>query len=639
MVGPTVNFQPDARTVAAEVGQTLLDAAFVAGIPLNSVCGGRGICGRCRVRIVTGAADVDEGGRIPGGQDVLACLSRVRGDLAVEVPELSRVEGEQILTGTERNGSFTPIPAEAVEGGSEAVATPVSAPLVVALALELPQPTIHDCLSDFSRLTRELRRAGGIQDLVVPLDVLRTAPQVLRDSNWEVTAVVARTNGAHELVALRPGATASGLYGAAVDVGTTTIVVHLVDLASGATLGAAAALNRQAAYGDDVISRIIHAGEPGGIERLRDAALGVTNVLIGGLSQAHGVARDEIVGAVLAGNTTMLHLFLGLPPAEIRREPYIPVISMPPAFRAREVGLRVNHHATVAWMPGVSSYVGGDITADVLAAGMDGTDELSMLVDVGTNGETVIGNRDFLVCCACSAGPAFEGGGITWGMRAALGAVQRVKIAPGGGISWFTIGGGRPRGICGSGLVDLLAELLLAGYLDRAGRLRADAPVVREGPDGLEAVVVPFGESAAGRDIVLTSADIENLLRAKAAVYAGGSLLSRRLGIDIRDIQRIYVAGGFGTYLDIPKAILIGLLPDVPVERVTFIGNGSVAGAKMALLSHEAWHRAALVAQKMTYRELSTDAGFMEEYVSATFLPHTDCARFPRACAQLGRQD
>ncbi len=639
MPGPTVTFQPDARTVVAEAGQTLLDAAFAAGIALNSVCGGRGICGRCQVRVVAGEAEVDEGGRVPGGGEILACLSRISGDVTVDVPELSRLEGEQILTGAERNGPFMPIPEEAAGERPDAAALAPRDPLVFALPLQLPQPTIHDCLSDLQRLTRELRRAGGIQDLVVPLDVLRTAPQVLRDANWEVTAVLARTNGAHELVALRPGTATSGLYGAAVDVGTTTIVAHLVDLATGTTLGAAAALNRQATYGDDVISRIIHAGEPGGLERLRDAALGVTNVLIGGLAQAHGVARDDIVGAVLAGNTTMLHLFFGLPPAEIRREPYIPVISMPPAYRAGEVGLRVNHHATVAWMPGVSSYVGGDITADVLAAGMDGTDELSMLIDVGTNGETVVGNRDFLVCCACSAGPAFEGGGITWGMRAALGAVQRVKITPGGGLSWSTIGGGRPRGICGSGLVDLLAELLLADYLDRAGRLRPDAPVVRQGPDGLEAVVVPAGESASGRDIVLTSADIENLLRAKAAVYAGGSLLTRRLGIDIRDIQRIYVAGGFGTYLDITKAILIGLLPDVPVERVTFIGNGSVAGAKMALLSQEAWRRAALVAQKMTYRELSTDTGFMEEYVSATFLPHTDCARFPRACAQLGRQD
>ncbi|MDR7519506.1 MAG: ASKHA domain-containing protein, partial [Armatimonadota bacterium] len=400
----------------------------------------------------------------------------------------------------------------------------------------------------------------------------------------------------------------------------------------------AAALNRQIVCGDDVISRIIHAGEPGGLERLRTAVLDTVNLLIGGLARTHRVARDEIIGAVCAGNTTMLHLFLGLPPDEIRREPYIPVATAPPSTHAAEVGLRIHPRALVAAMPGVSSYVGGDITADVLAAGMDRTDELSMLIDVGTNGETVIGNREFLVCCACSAGPAFEGGGITWGMRAATGAIQRVEVTPEGTVRWTTIGGARPRGICGSGLVDLLAELLRAGFMDRAGRLRPDAPVVRQGPDGLEVVVVPASESGAGRDIVLTAADIENLLRAKAAVYAGASLLARRLGIEIQEIQRIYVAGGFGTSLDIRKAILIGLLPDVPPERVIFIGNGSVVGAKMALLSYEVWRRAAEVAQRMAYRELSTDTAFMEEYVSATFLPHTDCARFPRVCAELGMQ-
>jgi uncharacterized 2Fe-2S/4Fe-4S cluster protein (DUF4445 family) len=286
-------------------------------------------------------------------------------------------------------------------------------------------------------------------------------------------------------------------------------------------------------------------------------------------------------------------------------------------------------------MPGVSGWVGGDITADVLASGMDRTAELSMLIDVGTNGETVIGNRDFLVCCACSAGPAFEGGGVSSGMRAAGGAIQRVAVSPEGGLTCETVGAVRPRGICGSGLVDLLAELLRVGYMDRAGHLRPEAPVVREGPGGLEVLVAPAETTATGRDITLTSADIENLLRAKAAVYAGAALLARRLGMSMSDIERIYVAGGFGAYLDIRKAILIGLLPEVPLERITFIGNGSVAGAKMALLSKGTRKRAVEVARKMTYRELSVDPGFMEEYVSAMFLPHTDCGRFPDACATL----
>ncbi|MDR7543879.1 MAG: ASKHA domain-containing protein [Armatimonadota bacterium] len=634
---PRVTFQPDGRTVAVEGGQTLLDAALAAGILLNSTCGGRGICQRCRVRVSDGGVDVDESGRLPGSPEVLACLTRVTGDVVVEVPLTSRTEGEQILLGTERwTGPFLAIPEEAGAGLPRAAEFFVPSPLAFALAMDLPPPTLHDCISDLQRLTRELRRRRNIREVHVPLEVLRSMPAVMRRDDWNVTAVLTRTNGGYEVADLLPGLHPTKVCGVAVDVGTTTVVVHLVDLESGTTLGAAAALNRQVAHGDDVISRIIHAGEPGGLERLRAAALDTINVLIGGLAHAHQVGRHEIVGAVCAGNTTMVHLLLGLPPDEIRREPYIPGATTPPSYRAREVGLRIHPRALVAIVPGVSSYVGGDITADVLASGMDGSDELAMLIDVGTNGETVIGNRDFLVCCACSAGPAFEGGGITWGMRAAAGAVQRIEIASDGALRWTTIGGVPPRGICGSGLVDLLAELLRAGWMDRAGRLRPDAPIVREGPDGLEAVVVPAAQTATGLDLVVTAADIENLLRAKAAVYAGASLLSRRVGIDMADLKRIYVAGGFGTYLDIRKAILIGLLPDVPPERVTFIGNGSVIGAKMALLSYEVWRRAAEVAQKMTYRELSSDAAFMEEYVSAAFLPHTDCARFPRVCAELG---
>lgn len=638
MPEPTVTFLPDARAIAVGVGQSLLDAAIAAGIPLNSICGGRGICQRCRVRVASGEVDVADVGLVGATGEVLACLTHVTGDVTVEVPEASRIEGEQILTGAERGMPLLSIPQDVAELVPRAAGMFVPSPLAFALPLDLPPPTLHDCVSDRQRLTRELRRRRNIRGVNISLDLLRRLPGVLREGDWTVTALLARTEGGYRLIDLLPPSDAPRAFGAAVDVGTTTVVVHLIDLQRGITLGAAAALNRQVAYGDDIISRIIHAGEPGGLARLRTAALDTVNLLIGGLAREHDVARDEIVGVVCAGNTTMLHLLLGLPPGEIRREPYIPVATTPLGFEAGDVGLRVHPHALVAAMPGVSSYVGGDITADVLAAGMDNTDELTMLIDVGTNGETVIGNREFLICCACSAGPAFEGGGITWGMRAARGAIQRVEIAPDAAIAWKTIGGVRPRGICGSGLVDLLAELLRTGYVDRAGRLLPEAPIVREGADGLEVLVVPAAETVTGTDLVVTAADIENLLRAKAAVYAGASLLARRVGLEIGDLQRIYVAGGFGTYLDIRKAILIGLLPDVPPERVTFIGNGSVTGAKMALFSYEVWRRAAEVAQKMTYRELSTDAAFMEEYVSATFLPHTDCSRFPRACAALGME-
>ena len=314
----------------------------------------------------------------------------------------------------------------------------------------------------------------------------------------------------------------------------------------------------------------------------------------------------------------------------------MPVATAPLIYHAGDIGLRVHARAIVACMPGSGSYVGGDISADVLACGMDQRPELTMLIDAGTNGEMVIGNRDFLVCCACSAGPAFEGGGTSCGMRAAHGAIERVEPTADGGLALETIGDGPPRGVCGSGFVELLAELLRDGTLDRSGHLRSGAPIVRDGETGLEALVVPATDTATGEDIVLSEADLEVLLRSKAAVYAGASVLARRLGIDMGEIEHIFVAGGFGASLDIEKAMLIGLLPDVPPERVSFIGNGSVTGARMALLSRQAWQRAGEVAEMMTYRDLSADGSFMDEYVGALFLPHTDSHRFPRAHAALG---
>jgi uncharacterized 2Fe-2S/4Fe-4S cluster protein (DUF4445 family) len=636
VTGARVTFTPDDRCAVVEAGQSLLDAAIAAGVPLAGVCGGRGICQRCWVVVTEGEVVAAPAARAAGGREVLACLARPVGDVTLEVPPASRIEGDEILTGLEQAGELPAAEERVAIGLPRAAELFVPSPLAFAVSIELPQPTLHDPVSDLARLERELRRRRNIRDLAVPLEVLRTAPGVLREAGWAVTALIARAPGGYELLDLRPGTDAARAFGLAIDIGTTTVVVHLVNLGSGVTLGAAAALNRQVAYGDDVIVRMMRAAEPGGLAQLQQAVVGELNVLVGRLAQTHDVPRDEIITAVVAGNTTMIHLFLGLPPAEIRREPYVPVATAPPIQHAEQLGLRIHPRATVTAVPGVASYVGGDIVADVLAAGMDATTELAMLIDAGTNGETVIGNRDFLICCACSAGPAFEGGGISSGMRAARGAIQRVEVTEGGGLAWATIGGTPPRGICGSGLIDLLAAMLRAGYVDRSARLRADAPLVRKGPAGLEILVVPAAATATGRDISVTSADLETLLRSKAAVYAGAALLARRLGIEMSDLQRVFVAGGFGTYLDIGNAIQIGLLPDVPVERVTFIGNGSVSGAKMALLSFEALRRAGEVAAAMTYRELSVDEAFMDEYVSALFLPHTDCGRFPRACAALG---
>jgi len=632
-----VSFLPDGESAVVESGTTLLDAAVASGLPLDGECGGRGICHRCAVTVVSGPVESVEGGppSTVNGR-VLACRTVVTGDVTVDVPPTSRIEGLEILSGADRAAGILAAPNELPEVAPLDMERYPLDPLAVAIPLALPRPTIDDASSDLGFLRRELRRDHSIDDLAVPLSVLRRLPHRIRASGRLVTAIVARSDGGHELLDLMAGHQDRPVFGLAVDIGTTTVVVHLANLESGETVGVAAALNSQVAHGEDVITRIIHAGEPGGLEQLRTSIVEELNVLVGSLALAHHVDRHEIVAAVVAGNTTMIHLFLGMPPAEIRREPYVPVATAPLIYHAGDIGLRVHAHAVIACMPGTGSYVGGDITADVLATGMDRRPELAMLIDAGTNGETVIGNRDFLVCCACSAGPAFEGGGTSCGMRAAHGAISHFELAADGSLAYETIGDTPPRGVCGSGLVELQAELFRAGALDRAGHLRLGAPTVRDGEAGLEALVAAASDTATGEDIALSEADLETLLRSKAAVYAGASVLARRLGIDMADIERIYVAGGFGTSLDVDKAMLIGLLPDVPAERVTFIGNGSVTGARMALLSRAAWQRAAEVAEMMTYRDLSADGSFMDEYVGALFLPHTDSDRFPRAHATLG---
>jgi len=631
-----VTFLPDAESVLVESGTTLLDAAIAAGLPLDGSCGGRGICQRCAVSVVDGPLEALEGAASTVDGRVLACRMAIVGDVTVDVPADSRIEGLEILTGVDRAAGILATSDQLRAVALFDVGRYPLEPLAAAVPLALPRPTIDEAPSDLGMLRRELRRDYAVDELVVPLPLLRKVPERIRASGRRVTALLAHRDGGHELLDLLAGHEGRPFFGLAVDIGTTTVVVHLVSLGSGETAGVAAALNGQLTLGEDVISRIIHAAEPDGLERLRRIIVDEVNVLVGSLALAHHVDRHEIIAAVVAGNTTMIHLFLGLPPGEIRREPYVPVATAPLVYHAADIGLRIHSRAVIACLPGAGSYVGGDITADVLATGMDRRTELAMLIDAGTNGETVIGNRDFLVCCACSAGPAFEGGGTSCGMRAARGAISRFEMQADGSLAYEAIGDGPPRGVCGSGLVDLLAELLRAGVLDRSGHLRPGATGVREDDSGLRVLVAPAPATATGEDIVLTAADLQTLLRSKAAVYAGVAVLARRLGIDMTDLERIYVAGGFGTSLDVGKAMLIGLLPEVPVERVTFIGNGSVTGARMALLSRAAWERAAELADMMTYRDLSVDSTFMEEYVGALFLPHTDAARFPRAHAALG---
>jgi uncharacterized 2Fe-2S/4Fe-4S cluster protein (DUF4445 family) len=600
--------------------------------------GGQGRCGRCAVQVEAGrvrrrstirlsAADLEAG-------YALACQAVVEDDACVRLQATEEVERRMV---TDKSAALPSLPF---------AYDPARDQTVRAFALSLPAPTLADAIDDCARLERGL--AGhGLRGLEVPLPLLRELGTRLREADWRVTAIVEtdswpRPDGPPRLIELLPGDAwppAGGVYGLAIDIGTTTVTVFLVDLLSGQVVDSAAEYNGQVARGEDVISRIIYAGRNGGLGELGALVRATVNGLISRLASRNHVTTRHIYKAALSGNSTMLHLFLGVSPANIRLEPYVPAVNHPRPLLGDEAGLDIHPLAVVDCLPGVASYVGADITAGVLAAGLAESEALTLFIDVGTNGEIVLGNSSWLMACACSAGPAFEGAGVVCGMRATRGAIEEVWInSQTGEPTYRVIGGGAPRGLCGSGLLSLLAELFLTGLVDRNGRLRPDrgGPRVRQGEHGLEYVVAWAADGAIGRDIVLTTVDIDNLLRAKGAIFAGFTVLAESVGLSLADVERVLIGGSFGKYINVEKAIQIGLLPDMPWERFQFLGNTSVLGAYRALLARAERDRVRAIAEKMTYLELSADNTFYDAFMSALFLPHTDLSLFPSVAAHNG---
>lgn len=466
------------------------------------------------------------------------------------------------------------------------------------------------------------------------LAVLNRLPDILRQSDWKVTVLLGCRGGTMEVVDVEPGNTSAINLGVALDLGTTTVVAHLVDLNTSKTLATKAKYNSQISFGDDVISRIMYGNTPEKRTQLRDVIVNDINDLIAALVVEAKVKLNDVSIVVCAGNTTMIHLLCALNPSNIRKDPYIPAACCPPVIRAAEVGIKINPRGLLNSLPSVASYVGGDVVADVLVSGMMRSDELSLLIDLGTNGELVLGNSDWLVCCSASAGPSFEGGGITCGMRATNGAIEHIQLGKNGEILVCNVvGGGKPLGLCGSGLIDTVGEMLKVGCIDRRGRFdRAVCGTrVREGESGgLEFLLFHGTETALGRDLVLTEADINNLIHSKGSIYMATECLLDHVGMTFDDLQHVYIAGGFGNYLKVDQGVRIGLLPDLDPAKFKYIGNGSVQGAKMALLSQEALRNVQeQVAGAMTYLELSTSHKYMNEYSSCLFLPHTNIEKFP----------
>jgi uncharacterized 2Fe-2S/4Fe-4S cluster protein (DUF4445 family) len=622
-----VVFEPDDVVVPGQPGELLLDLAGAAGIPLLSECGGQGTCGSCRVLVQRGRVSfADQAGReeeITAPREVLACQTAAAGDLVVRIPPEARLRPlHQRITGY--LGPEARVYLQEPHQGM---------PLARRLALELAPPSFDDPTPDWERLAMGLRHACGAErNLTANLDVLREMPRLLRELDFKVSVTVLDEGWQDRLIALgKPDG--DPLLGLALDIGTTNIKAELVDLGSGRVLGGASEFNAQARYGEDVISRIIWAQEhEWGADELQDALVTSVNTVIGELLKQTQAAQEQIVAVSCAGNATMISFRLRLPADAIRRAPHVAPVGLPPTVQAGMLGLDTHPAAGVYCLPAINGYVGGDISGGILATGMFAAEDLRALVDVGTNGEIVVGNRDWRMCCACSAGPAFEGMGIECGLPARPGAIESLRYeSEHDCVDVRTIGEELPVGVCGNGLAETLATLLDAQVIDRAGNLVAEfpSPRMRQADGEMQFVLLWSDQNATGRDLVLRQSEIDNLIRAKAAVFAALVTLLEELGLSTGDIGHFYLAGAFGSHLDVRTAIKIGLLPDLPAERVTVAGNTALAGAYLTLLSSEARDEIQKLARATTYMDLSTSSRFMEEYIAAQMLPHTNLERFP----------
>lgn len=612
-MGHRVTFYPGGTTTEVRDGDTVLDAAVAVGAQINSVCGGKGTCSKCLV-IVDGKTDSETRTLSPEEYGLgyrLACQTKVRGEIMVFVPEESQISEHQIL---------------ASYSGREA---PDLTPLTESRHLDLPAPTMEDNRGDLERVMEALEMPG----LAVPLPLLKELPTVLREGGWQLSLLLSRHDGAGRIMTFEKGSKVLANYGMAVDIGTTTVVAELVDLNTGRSLAQASDYNRQMVCGEDVLSRIAYA-EDKGVGRLTELVVDTVNGLITQLCAERdkrrrfhpGTCATDVTSIAVGGNTTMVHMLMGLDPRYIRYSPYISITNTPPVMTAADLGLRALPDAPVYCVPGRASYVGGDITADILLSGLHLREEVGLLIDVGTNGEVVLGNKDWLVGCSTSAGPAFEGGEVSCGMRAMGGAIESVRIND-RDVDITTIGQKRPRGICGSGLIDLIAQMFLRGYIDKKGRIdTVTSERVRSSGRGMEFVVY---HEAGRKDISVNDDDILNVIRTKAAIYAGCSVLLQSVDMGFEDIDRLFIAGGFGQHIDIDNAQTIGLLPDISRDRFTFLGNASLGGTKLCLLSQRIREEALAVYRSMTYLDLSSSQPFFDQYSSALFLPHTDMDQFP----------
>ncbi len=612
-------FQPEGKRGEFPEGTTILDAAREVGVDIEAICGGKLTCGKCQVIIEQGMENLspiteDEqrllDKRKAGKNYRLACVTKFYGDVVVYVPEESR-GGEQIIL---------------KEGVELSVAIN---PAVKKYYLELSKPHLKDDLGDLERILAALKEDYGIENVEIDYEVLKKMPDVLRNADWKVTVSIWNDR---EIIDIEPGYRVENAYGLAVDIGTTTVVGYLTDLRTGEVLAVDSMMNPQVTYGEDVMSRITFAMQyEDGLEKLSQKIIDGLNKILENVCNQAGISPEEVSEMTVVGNTGMHHIFLKINPEHIAIAPYVPALHRSHDVKARDLGLNITKGGYVHVLPIEAGWVGADNVAVLIATEPYKQDEMCLVIDIGTNGEIVLGNREKLVSCSAAAGPALEGAHIKYGMRAATGAIEKIRIDPETfEPEYKTIGNAPPRGICGSGIIDAAAELYRTGIVKKNGRfnLDLDTPRIREVDGNPEYVIAWAEETSIGHDIVMTQKDIREIQLAKGAMCAGAQILMKELGV--KSVDRVIVAGAFGNYIDKVSALIIGLVPDVPLDRIESVGNAAGVGARIALISREKRAEANEIARKVDHIKLAVHPDFEKEFSMAMYFPHMDRKRYPR---------
>ena len=631
-----ISESPDV-VIHANKGERLLDIARDANVAIDAPCSGNATCGKCKVKLISGDLESPKTQHISDEEYAagwrLACVSKVQNeDLVIEVPDIASAYKSRMkvadLSSPEEIAIFEKIKAD-IEGSGIALENDME-----LVEVTMAEPTLDDTMPDNERLTWALEEAVGVEKVILPFSVIKKLPDILRKDHFQVKAVIKKIKRTAYVYDIYPADENARIVGLAIDIGTTTVSAVLIDMKSGEILAKGSAGNGQIRYGADVINRIVEQTKPGGVKKLQKAIIDDTlNPMIANMCKSIGIKTNQIYRMSLASNSTMNHLFMGVNADPLRMEPYIPAFFHLKNIYAKDLNLIINPNAEILFAPNIGSYVGGDITAGTLASGIWNSEEFSVFIDLGTNGEIVFGNSDFLMSCACSAGPAFEGGDISCGMRATDGAIEAVTIdketmEP--NLSIIGEEGQAPVGLCGSGIIDIIAELFRCGIINAKGQLVREGKRVKVDEDGMKSYVIAFKEDTGSvKDVEITEVDIDSFIRAKGAIYSGIITLVESLGFDMSVVDNVYVAGGIGSGINMQNAVRIGMLPDIPLEKYRYIGNSSLAGSYAMLLSTPAEEKVTELASNMTYLELSTHPGYMDSFVAACFIPHTDASLFP----------